>query len=390
MHFILSLLVALHVRCCNLTGMAFAGSVRTSARSTPGVLRSAVYNPLSLTRVGRLEHIIRELDVDLLFLVGTGIRQRGSESYSKWKTDVDGNIFQVVSWGWKPAEGSNKSAGVMIVYGGALQGARITQDDVFSPDPLIQGRAGALRLKTRNPERDLLPTIGYPPPPIGVQRGKQVHAANATAKWIHETVNSSPSRTFPMIGIDINLRTGLTAEGRWPGHGPFFLNENKSTTAMQWLAFYEQGNFANPSTFYKAAGPTFFAPNGGASTLDQIIIPTSALQNITSLSVAWLAGRRLQLIPHQQRRDHYPLVLTFRYSFKQVISKKEQIDRWDQDKISSCLSKGSNRIDFLQDLEKAIVDITPNLRSSPRLRMSTTTGSFLQILSEKLPSHTFA
>jgi hypothetical protein len=130
---------------------------------------------------------------------------------------------------------------------------------------------------------------------------------------------------------------------------------------MQWLAFYEQGNFANPSTFYKAAGPTFFAPNGGASTLDQIIIPTSALQNITSLSVAWLAGRRLQLIPHQQRRDHYPLVLTFRYSFKQVISKKEQIDRWDQDKISSCLSKGSNRIDFLQDLEKAIVDITPEL-----------------------------
>ena len=74
-------------------------------------LKFAEYNPLSLSREGRLEHIIDELKADVVALSGTGLRQdRRRGTYSTWK---EGD-YQLVSWGHDSKQPfSYKSAGVI-------------------------------------------------------------------------------------------------------------------------------------------------------------------------------------------------------------------------------------------------------------------------------------
>ena len=135
------------------------------------------YNPLSLARAYRLEHIVHELSADILFLTGTGLKQLEG-TYSTWPL----NGHRVISWGYDGRQPySNRSAGVAIVVGPRLAEAGIV--DIAWPSSCIQGRAGTIRLKS--PSIDITATVAYPPPipTKAAEKAKALPAAKLTAQW---------------------------------------------------------------------------------------------------------------------------------------------------------------------------------------------------------------
>eukprot|EP00959_Pyramimonas_sp_CCMP1952_P087895 1839161-Pyramimonas_sp.AAC.1 len=65
----------------------------------------------------------------------------------------------------------------------------------------------------------------------------------------------------------------------------------------------------SPGTFWPKSGPTYFGAQGDKATLDVLAIPKGLGPGIRHCSVAWQAGRSLQLIPKSAPRDHVPVVL---------------------------------------------------------------------------------
>ena len=184
------------------------------------LLKVGTYNPLSLSRQYRLEQIIDELDCDILALSGTGTKQYVGE-YSNW--EISGNI--ITSFGWdSKQEFSNKSAGVAIVLGPRLRGARIVE--IKHAPKSVQGRGGLIRIKKGN-ELDITAVVIYPPPICGDKDAKKraLQAAKITVMWAHRQVNTAKSRTLPLLLGDTQQRFGMTDGVRWPGHGEHWLQE---------------------------------------------------------------------------------------------------------------------------------------------------------------------
>ena len=115
-------------------------------------LRVAVYNPLAMTRPGRLLQVLNELDVDICCIPGTALfhPRTGSDAYITYRLEK----YQIISWGWSSASMSNKSAGIIIALGSRL--ANNTKIEVLSPPEEVQGRAGAIRIKTQYLDLPLL------------------------------------------------------------------------------------------------------------------------------------------------------------------------------------------------------------------------------------------
>eukprot|EP00959_Pyramimonas_sp_CCMP1952_P154428 3230851-Pyramimonas_sp.AAC.1 len=80
--------------------------------------------------------------------------------------------------------------------------------DIKSPPKHIQGRAGALRI--RRGELDLTFIVADIPPRSGLaaNHSQWVKTVNETLKWIHRTLQATPTRSAPLIGIDLNDHYG--------------------------------------------------------------------------------------------------------------------------------------------------------------------------------------
>eukprot|EP00959_Pyramimonas_sp_CCMP1952_P216193 4521854-Pyramimonas_sp.AAC.1 len=73
------------------------------------LIRAALYNPLSLCTAGRTLEIAQELDVDILMMPGTCIREwEGRTCHAE---NFGGGKFTAVHYGWRRAPYSNTSAG---------------------------------------------------------------------------------------------------------------------------------------------------------------------------------------------------------------------------------------------------------------------------------------
>ena len=67
-------------------------------------------------------------------------------------------------------------------------------------------------------------------------------------------------------------------------------------------------------TYRKSTGPAYF-PSGsdlGATMLDLCFAPSEL--RVYDLQLVWKTGRKLQLIPHRDPRDHLPILMSFRYA----------------------------------------------------------------------------
>ena len=322
-------------------------------------LRGVLYNCLSAARPARLEQIIQETNADALLVTGLRWRTTLSRSY---ETLYFGRFLAVI-FGYGPkASYSNRSAGVAVVLGPRLRGYIQT---ILSPSWSLQGRCGAVRVKSAG--FDLLFAVGYvnPVTESGRKRLMQIKSARLTCEWVASTCRAAPSRCTPLAGGDWNTGFGINSDDfRWcSGIGPNNLGKvSEAGVALQeWV---ETGEICVLNTFYPEGGPTYFGTKS-SSTIDAWLGPSDMVGSVLVCRVPWVLARRLQLIPASDFRDHVPLVLEwnyiFRFDFVMGAALASQRICWDFERLAACLQYGDGRLPFLQDLEKQFQQVAPEL-----------------------------
>ena len=160
-----------------------------------------------------------------------------------------------------------------------------------------------------------------------------------------------------MLLGDLQQKFGLTNSEKWPGVGPFFAKERgKLDVGKVWEQFFYEDNFCDVGSYFRAAGPTYFGLEGYSSTIDRVIAPKQQLHNFTGVCVAWRSGRRLQLIPSKDCRDHYPLLAFFRYKLEFPVTSNPGDERifWDYNRLNTCLQTGKYRHEFLAEMTQVL------------------------------------
>ena len=150
-------------------------------------MNALLYNCCSAVKAGRLQQILTVLDADILML--TGMRWRADHTNKfPYQTLKIGKYFGYV-WGYGQGALTNKSAGVGIFFSRRIKLQHVKE--ISSPESWLQGRAGAVRLKS--PNMDFTAVVGYPPPDSGVRQKAQ--AAAETMRWIRAQVDAAPHRS---------------------------------------------------------------------------------------------------------------------------------------------------------------------------------------------------
>ena len=114
-------------------------------------------------------------------------------------------------------------------------------------------------------------------------------------------------------------------------------------------------HFKIADTFYPAL-PTFYGPIGASSWPDHILMPAGLLGWTKRVFAMGREGRKLQLIPTRERRDHIPLATDFDYMLPFLANQRQnkQHTRWDWETISLCWMKGAGRFSFLTELDQRL------------------------------------
>ena len=205
--------------------------------------------------------------------------------------------------------GTNRHAGLIVAV--KLDVCEIWQiREVASPDASVQGRGGAIRIKTA--KFDLL-LIGLYPPPLGDWAIDRIY------DWAEKMVHAAPSRCCVVVGGDLWYvrhpeREALDLEREvMAGCGEYHQVE-ANYNGERLAQFCRDQHMAMVNTYYPRGGPTCWNALGGrevASRLDYILLPATRRQLVKHCFVLRREGRRLQLIPHRRPRDLRPLMITW-------------------------------------------------------------------------------
>ena len=177
-----------------LVGSYLLTSARHASNPSPLLVRPA---PLTASaRQGcRLEEILLTLQTNhVIFLTGT---KRPRTHCSPVTHSVLAG-YRLFEWGCGMGRGTNRHAGLLVPV--KLDLCEIWQiREVASPDASVQGRGGAIRIKTA--KFDLL-LMGLYPPPMGDW------ATERKNDWADKVVNAAPSRCCIVVGGDLNAHVG--------------------------------------------------------------------------------------------------------------------------------------------------------------------------------------
>ena len=140
-------------------------------------MRCLIYNVCSAVRVGRMQMIAQEANCDLCLLTGTRWRSPRDQSYHLVKL----HKHWAISFGWKPGPFTNSSAGCAIILGKRFKPWHVAE--VRAPPAGLQGRAGAIRLRSTG--FDLTVAVCYAPPltESGNKRAAQVKGGRLAVDW---------------------------------------------------------------------------------------------------------------------------------------------------------------------------------------------------------------
>ena len=121
--------------------------------------------------------------------------------------------------------------------------------------------------------------------------------------------------------------------------------------------FCRDQHMAMVNTYYPRGGPTYWNALGGrevASRLDYILLPATRLQLVKHCFVLRREGRRLQLIPRQRPRDHWPLMIRAELEllYGGVNMVPQDAVSSDFDGILSALRDPAHRLPLLKEVEK--------------------------------------
>ena len=313
----------------------------------------ATYNCLSLRSPLRLQEIAAELKTDFTVLVGT-CRRAFDERDHIVETLPQGFA---VHFDWESgSKWTTNKAGCSIIVGKGYTTRDLIK--VEAAPKALRGRGGMIRLRTAT--KDITIMAAYPPP-LYTDKGKAktaAAAADATMRMLFRWIKSTPRRSLPLVGIDVNSPLGTTSFGEEaPANMMGIYNTGKqNTTGDQLTTYLKVLNMSVAGSYWPQGGPTYFHHTGSCSTIDHILVPNWFLPNIEHLTVAWRSGRRLQQIPSGMPRDHLPIIMKFRYNLLEQFSAAPPPKiTWSFDKLAEALQFGGKRQDFLEELEEKMV-----------------------------------
>ena len=113
------------------------------------------------------------------------------------------------------------------------------------------------------------------------------------------------------------------------------------------LRLWKETAFLVDNTTWKEAGPSYFGHNGTQSAIDHLWIPQGLRCKLILGTICSADGRKLQLIPSAQPRDHMPMmaVIEIEGGLVAAFSDKRAV-RWDFTALAAALQKGEGRVPF--------------------------------------------
>ena len=226
-----------------------------------------------------------------------------------------------------------------------------------SPQAGVQGRGGAIRIKTSKFDHLL---IGLYPPPLGGW------ATDKLYDWTDKMVRAAPSRCCVVVGGDLNAHVGYV---RHPERDA--LNKERETMAgcgelplveanyngERLSKFCQDQHMVMVNTHYFEGDPTSWNALGGReveSRLDYILLPATRLQMVTHCFVLRREVRRRQLITHRRPRDHWPLMIRAKLEllYGGVTMDPQDAVARDFDAIMPALRDPDRRLSLLKEVER--------------------------------------
>lgn len=147
------------------------------------------YHPMSLVQAGRAIDIADHMPrADVIALTGTRLRLPVGETSAVYR--VGG--FDHYVFGYGKGKLTNRAAGVSL-FVRRSRFRRAAARQVYVPPPTLQGRAAALRLRTRF-EDVCVAALYYAPLESGVAAGRCRAVRSALREWVHKLAETLPAR----------------------------------------------------------------------------------------------------------------------------------------------------------------------------------------------------
>ena len=178
-------------------GWCFDVSRERGPADPRNMLQICTYNPLTASpRQGcRLEEILFTLQTNHVIFLTRTKRPRACCSSVTHSVLAGYRLFE---WSYGMGRGTNRHAGLIVAV--KLDICETWQiREVASPQASVQGRGGAIRVKTSKLH---LLLIGLCPPPLGDW------ATDKLYEWADKMVHAAPSRCCVVVGGDLNAHVG--------------------------------------------------------------------------------------------------------------------------------------------------------------------------------------
>ena len=171
----------------------------------PGRISVTTYNPLSMSGSGRWDEVSRGLPDDVICLQGTQVRRADPQAPFEVHRAARHHFY---SWHAGQKGCTNRSTGVSI----GLSAKKVKLDQVirvWSPPEELQGRAGALRVRTKTWDVCIFSLYFA----AGQMSREKVRVAQKIFKWVETVLEQLPGRCSPVIGGDLIGRVGRIESG---------------------------------------------------------------------------------------------------------------------------------------------------------------------------------
>lgn len=319
------------------------------------------YNPLAATSEDRRIDITSELgNFQVIALQGTQRRARQGEEAVVCSSTAN-RIW--IEAGWKPAPGTNRSAGCALVLRRPFRRSHVRHTWACP----IPGRGVAAHVKGWH--RDLLLICLYFPvcPVSALQFPAYAATVGKMVQWTESLLSGCGRACTPIIMTDLNDGMGIERVGpAWEEIDTDAVapagrrQERKVEGAGHAFRILLERHFLYAANTVGSADHTWYGVHS-SSLVDYICLPVGLKDSVQSVGVLRRAARRLQIIPDQRHRDHLPVALSLAY--ERFFPNSELHIRWDFDALLEEARRGGRRPQVLEAMDRAILASAPLLRS---------------------------